>query len=117
MIPALTAAELAQKRATAGEGKSAPTETTATKVSKLMLTLVPWEFVEAMAANLQAGLAEYPDRKPHDWQDLDFDFVDEHYRSALLRHYGKREWVAVGVNAAILWWHDRRRRSQERPRP
>ncbi len=66
-----------------------------------------------MARNLEDGLADHPEREPDDWKDIPSHFVDGPYRSALLRHYGRREWAAVAVNAAILFWHDRKKQIGE----
>ena len=73
--------------------------------SKLQLQLVPWAFLEAMARVAQDGIKGI--RKANDWQELDAAGLEDK-QGALLRHYGKREWAAVGFNAAILWWHDRK---------
>lgn len=72
---------------------------------KLQLQLIPWAFLEAMARVAQDGIKGA--RKAHDWKGLDAAGLEDK-QGALLRHYGKREWAAVGFNAAILWWHDRK---------
>ena len=76
---------------------------------KARLELVPFDFIIEMAFVLQAGLSDSydPPRKPGDWQKYTASELEER-RGSLLRHYGNGEWAAVAVNAAILWWHDRR---------
>lgn len=75
------------------------------KESKVQPQLVPFQFVMEMAQVFGAGLTN--GREPDGWMDLDRSFVINHYRGALLRHYAAREWVAVAVNACILWYHDK----------
>lgn len=77
---------------------------------KPRLELVLFDFIVEMALWMQGGLLK-GNRKPHDWQELGVEGLDEK-RGALLRHYGKREWAAVATNAMILWWHDKNRRKK-----
>jgi hypothetical protein len=98
------------------ETQTSPTPEQAThervKAGKVRLELVPFGFVIEMAKAFMQGLADVPERKPHDWQRLDSDAVAEDCRGALLRHYAAGQWASVATNAAILWWHEQKTKGQ-----
>lgn len=83
------------------------------KAGKVRLELVPFGFVVEMAKVFMQGLADVPERKPHDWQRLDPGAVAEDCRGALLRHYAAGQWASVAANAAILWWHETQTTDEE----
>lgn len=74
--------------------------------TKTQMSLVPLAFVAAMAEVLAKGIKG--ERRRDDWKYLSFDPETTYsYEDALLRHLSNRDFVAVAVNAMILWWHSR----------
>lgn len=77
--------------------------------SKTPYTLVDFEFIAAMARNMQVGLEQDSRRKPGDWKQIEWtEDAARHYRDALLRHAVENEdWAAVACNAMIIAHHEK----------